>query len=249
MARTKKDDNSLFLLLAAFLCAIPLLIFGAIRYIRLRRYLRFSDTHRVFDIGVTLKYPLSFGFIVILTLMFMFGIAPSVIGRFTPETQAVQQVHTTSTLAPQNDMLTTSPASTANTTPNSKKLSLTMLYAATFVFVLVVTIAGTTCTKLFAADLIGCLVIPSQGIAVVPRGFRDFVLEDYLTLRFLWRVGEMSELPLAQIRTLTRQAGTQLHIHGDFGSRSVRFSNKQKRDEYLSALLQHTRSRMNREIE
>lgn len=248
MARArKKDDNSgSFMVVAAFLCAIPLLIFGAIRYFRLRRYLKFSDTQRVFDIGVTMTYPITFGAVVIFTFLFMFTMVPAVIERVNPApstiTQTVNSTSSTSEL--------TSPAGGSSATQQKPSpFGMAVLLTGTFVFVLVVTIAGITCTKLFAADLIGCLVIPSQGIAVVPRGFNDFVLEDYLTGRFLWKVGEMNELPLAQIRTLTRQAGTQLHIHGDFGSRSVRFSNKQKRDEYLSALLHNTRSRMNREIE
>ena len=101
-------------------------------------------------------------------------------------------------------------------------------------------------SRMLSLDLLGSLVLPNQGIAVLPRRFADFTLEDYFSLRFLFKLGEVSELPLSEVRTLTRDAGKALYVHGDFGSRSALFTNKQKRDEFLSHLSSHSPARVSR---
>jgi len=64
----------------------------------------------------------------------------------------------------------------------------------------------------------------------------NYSVSDYLNLKFITELGTVEEVQLNQIRKITRQAGKKLFIHGKFGSRGMSFSNKQKRDECISAI-------------
>ena len=55
-------------------------------------------------------------------------------------------------------------------------------------------------------------------------------------MKFISDLGTMEEAPLSQVIKITRQADKKLFIHGRFGSRGMCFSNKQKRDECISAI-------------
>ena len=59
----------------------------------------------------------------------------------------------------------------------------------------------------------------------------------------------MESVRLSQIKKITREAGKKLYIHGPFGSRGIHFSNKQKRDECISAIENLGRVRANLEFE
>ena len=45
----------------------------------------------------------------------------------------------------------------------------------------------------------------------------------------------MEELPLKDITKITREGGKKSFIHGKFGTRCVKWRNKQKRDECVAA--------------
>lgn len=64
----------------------------------------------------------------------------------------------------------------------------------------------------------------------------NFGIQDYLQLRFIRDMGDMESVPLSAITKITREAGKKLYVHGEFGSRGIAFSHKQKRDECIAAI-------------
>ena len=56
-------------------------------------------------------------------------------------------------------------------------------------------------------------------------------------------------VPLAEISQLTREDGNKLHIAGEFGSYSLRFSDKRRRDECIYLLKSRTEAKMLAELE
>ena len=56
-------------------------------------------------------------------------------------------------------------------------------------------------------------------------------------------------VPLAEIAQLTREDGNKLHIAGEFGSYSLRFSDKRRRDECIYLLKSRTGAKMLTELE
>lgn len=82
----------------------------------------------------------------------------------------------------------------------------------------------------------GVLVDPQNDRVLLPKDMANYSITDYLNLKFITELGTMEEVPLGQIKRITRQGGKQLFIHGKFGSRGMNFSRKQKRDECLSAI-------------
>lgn len=82
-----------------------------------------------------------------------------------------------------------------------------------------------------------------------PKDMANYSISDYLNFKFVTELGHMEEVPLSQIRRITRQAGKQLFVHGKFGSRGMKFSNKQKRDECLSAIEEGTSVSVSLELE
>lgn len=56
-------------------------------------------------------------------------------------------------------------------------------------------------------------------------------------------------VPLAEIAQLTREDGNKLHIAGEFGSYSLRFSDKRRRDECIYLLKSRTEAKMLTELE
>ena len=56
-------------------------------------------------------------------------------------------------------------------------------------------------------------------------------------------------VPLAEIAQLTREDGNKLHIAGEFGSYSLRFSDKRRRDECIYLLKSRTGAKMLADLE
>lgn len=84
---------------------------------------------------------------------------------------------------------------------------------------------------------IGMLVYKSRGIFVIPQDTHNNTLsENVFMLKSLRDLFVIEELPLSGVKKITRQSGTKLFIHGDFGTRCVNWQDKQKRDECISAL-------------
>ena len=95
------------------------------------------------------------------------------------------------------------------------------------------------CVKIaqsIAATYFGVFVDPFNNRVLLPKDMANYSITDYFNLKFITDLGTMEQVPLDQIRKITRQGGKKLFIHGKFGSRGMTFSNKQKRDECISAI-------------
>ncbi len=83
-----------------------------------------------------------------------------------------------------------------------------------------------------AACLLGVVVDQQAGAITFPTFFPAF-----------------KTVPLAEIAQLTREDGNKLHIAGEFGSYSLRFSDKRRRDECIYLLKSRTGAKMLAELE
>lgn len=97
-------------------------------------------------------------------------------------------------------------------------------------------------SKRIASVYYGVMADPKRGIVAFPMDLSNYGLGDYLTLKGLRDLGEMEEVALSEIDKITRQAGKVLYLHGVFGSRSIYFSRKQKRDECIAAIQKHLKA-------
>lgn len=100
-----------------------------------------------------------------------------------------------------------------------------------------------------ASTYFGVLVDPQNDRVLLPKDMANYSISDYFNLKFVTELGTMEEVPLSQVRRITRQAGKKLYIHGKFGSRGMEFSKKQKRDECISAIEDASKSRYSIEFE
>lgn len=87
-----------------------------------------------------------------------------------------------------------------------------------------------------AIEYFGIVFNDNDRTIILPADMGNMGLGDWLRLRFLSRMGEQDSIEIRKISNITREKGVNFYIHGDFGSRRINFSNKQKRDECLSAL-------------
>lgn len=92
-----------------------------------------------------------------------------------------------------------------------------------------------------AIEYFGIVFNDNNRTIILPADMGNMGLGDWLRLRFLSRMGEQDSIDIRRISNITREKGVNFYIHGDFGSRRINFSNKQKRDECLSALQARTR--------
>ncbi|MGO2704708.1 hypothetical protein [Pseudomonas helleri] len=102
---------------------------------------------------------------------------------------------------------------------------------ATFALIILYKIA-----KSISSTYFGVYVDPENDRVLLPKDMANYSVSDYFSLKFITELGTMEEVPLSQIKRITRQGGKKVFIHGKFGSRGMSFSNKQKRDECLSAI-------------
>lgn len=89
----------------------------------------------------------------------------------------------------------------------------------------------------------GVVVDPQSRKVIIPVDTGNCSLTDLLALNFIRQAGSVEEISLDEIDRVTKEKGVNFYIHGVFGSRMIGFSNKQKRDECLSAIQRHTRLR------
>jgi hypothetical protein len=115
---------------------------------------------------------------------------------------------------------------------------------------------------LFVLFLLWTLKKSAEGVAVeyfgvmfndndhsmhLPADLDNMGLSEILRLHFLRRLGDQDRIDIKKITNITREKGVNFYIHGDFGSRKIHFTNKQKRDECISALQARTRVRGGRD--
>ena len=93
-----------------------------------------------------------------------------------------------------------------------------------------------TLSARIATKQIGMLIYEDKGTFVIPGDPNNNTLLENLCLKFIVNLCTMEELPLYGITKITRQGGTTAFIHGTFGTRCVKWRNKQKRDECIAAL-------------
>lgn len=92
-----------------------------------------------------------------------------------------------------------------------------------------------------AIEYFGIIFNDNDRTMILPADLGNMGLGDWLRLKFLSRMGEQDSIDIRKISNITREKGVNFYIHGDFGSRRINFSNKQKRDECISALQVRTR--------
>ncbi|MGL4890088.1 MAG: hypothetical protein ACRC52_04675 [Aeromonas veronii] len=83
---------------------------------------------------------------------------------------------------------------------------------------------------------------------VIPADLENSNFGENLRLNFIRKMGDYEEINVKDISSVTREKGVNFYIHGQFGSRKINFSNKQKRDECLSALQARTSVRFGRDL-
>jgi len=83
---------------------------------------------------------------------------------------------------------------------------------------------------------LGPVIDDKKNIVAFPPDFQSFTITDFFSLKPLNAFYNTDEVKLSDILKMTRQAGKYLYIHGDFGSRKLAFSTKQKRDECIATI-------------
>jgi len=86
------------------------------------------------------------------------------------------------------------------------------------------------------ATYFGVVVNKKAGDVTFPIDMANYTLGDWLRLKFIFELGEVDSVPVSAIKRITRQTRDRLYLHGDFGSRGIKFPSKQKRDECLVAI-------------
>lgn len=94
-----------------------------------------------------------------------------------------------------------------------------------------------------AVNYFGVVFNDNDGSLLLPADIYNLSAGDILRLRFLHYAGDQERIEIKKITRLTREKGIHFYIHGDFGSRKITFSNKQKRDECMSALQARSRTK------
>jgi hypothetical protein len=70
----------------------------------------------------------------------------------------------------------------------------------------------------------------------------SYDLIDYFKMRNIFDLPRIDIIQISAIRRITRQRGIHVYLIGDFGSRRITFSNKQKRDECIFAITSCTKA-------
>lgn len=82
----------------------------------------------------------------------------------------------------------------------------------------------------------GVVVDPTKDRVVFRVDQESYDLIDYLKLKFITDLPKFDMVPLSAIYRITRKSGKHLYLVGDFGSRRISFTNKQKRDECIFSI-------------
>ena len=98
-----------------------------------------------------------------------------------------------------------------------------------------------------AVEYFGVMFNDNDHSMHLPADLDNMGLGETLRLHFLRRLGDQDRIDVKKITNITREKGVNFYIHGDFGSRKIHFTNKQKRDECISALQARTRVRGGRD--
>lgn len=83
---------------------------------------------------------------------------------------------------------------------------------------------------------------------VIPADLANASFSENIRLNFIRKMGDYEEIDISEIFNVTREKGVNFFVHGRFGSRKINFTNKQKRDECLSALQARSSVRLGRDL-
>lgn len=104
--------------------------------------------------------------------------------------------------------------------------------------------------KRLACIYFGVWIAPAQDKVVLLNDLNSLGIFDYLSLNTVKLADNMVEIPLSGIKRISRQSGTTILLHGDFGSYSFDYASKQKRDECITAIQSYNKnSKILQEIE
>ena len=98
-----------------------------------------------------------------------------------------------------------------------------------------------------AVEYFGVIFNDNDRSLLLPYDIQNMSFGDQLRLRFISRLGDQERIEINKITNLTREKGINFYIHGDFGSRKINFTNKQKRDECIAALQVRSRTKSGRD--
>lgn len=94
-----------------------------------------------------------------------------------------------------------------------------------------------------AVIYLGVVGAPEHDRLFFSPDMQSYGVLDYLLLRFIVDYFRVDSIPLSAIKRITRGHGTEIYLHGDFGSRAIFFSSKQKRDECMVMIQSLTNKR------
>lgn len=118
-------------------------------------------------------------------------------------------------------------------------------------FALLWIIGGTLATKQLAVRCLGLIADKECDYVVLPFEMKSYSILNYITFQFVEDFCNVDIITLSKITSLTPGQGSELYLHGKFGSRAAIFSSKQKRDEVLAIIkeLNSDNTKMMSEIE
>lgn len=87
-----------------------------------------------------------------------------------------------------------------------------------------------------AVMYMGIVADVDQDKLIFPPDMQSYGILDYISLRFVLDYCRTDSVPFSAIKRVTRGHGTDLYIHGDFDSRAIIMSSKQKRDECMTMI-------------
>lgn len=119
--------------------------------------------------------------------------------------------------------------------------ALMLIFFNEYIFAIIVIVIVGSCVGVMAARRLAILylgIVADKGkdLLVFPHDMQSYTIMDYFSLRFLEEYGQADTLLLSEIKRMTRGRGKELYIHGNFGSRGIIMSSKQKRDECMSMI-------------
>lgn len=99
-----------------------------------------------------------------------------------------------------------------------------------------------------ATAYLGVILEDDFNTFIFPADLANCTASEVVKLRFIKGLGTVERFQYSQITSFTCEKGKLFYIHGNFGSRALSFSNKQKRDECLAALQQRIKFRGTRDL-
>ncbi len=101
-------------------------------------------------------------------------------------------------------------------------------------YILIFIIGGIIAMKHLAVLYFGVVVDKERDLVAFTHDMESYTVMDYISLQFVIDYCTIDTIQLSEINRLSRGRGVELYMHGSFGSRGIKFSSKQKRDEALA---------------